>query len=116
MVPGHFPIHLDPRTSPSEKISIFFEIHLKICCRKLKLECYIHTSNPYPQINSETMGTSKTNIIFIVFILLHQISDSKKKILKRLQHYQKYEEYDDEIQRKKIDNDIPCSLCKETSN
>ena len=27
MVPRHFPIHLDPRTSPSEKISIFFEIY-----------------------------------------------------------------------------------------
>ena len=26
-VPGYFPIHMDPRTSPSEKISIFFEIY-----------------------------------------------------------------------------------------
>ena len=27
MVFRHFPIHLDPRTSPSEKISIYFEIY-----------------------------------------------------------------------------------------
>ena len=27
VVPPIFPIHLDPRTSPSEKISIFFEIY-----------------------------------------------------------------------------------------
>ena len=27
MVSVDFPIHLDPRTSPSEKISIFFEIY-----------------------------------------------------------------------------------------
>ena len=25
--PPNFPIHMDPRTSPSEKISIFFEIY-----------------------------------------------------------------------------------------
>ena len=27
MVSVNFPIHLDPKTSPSEKISIFFEIY-----------------------------------------------------------------------------------------
>ena len=29
MVSVDFPIHLDPKTSPSEKISIFFEIYYR---------------------------------------------------------------------------------------
>ena len=50
------------------------------------------------------MVASMKCILFIVFIVFHQISDSKKKTLEKLQHNQRKEEFCNDHQRKEEDD------------